>query len=66
MIWEILSHLGSDYILLFKYPLRLPTFVYFISRSAIKLTDSLGWNLDDFLLKARILGFRTESHNRQQ
>jgi len=33
MSWDILDNLKSDYILLFKLPIRVPTVTYFISRS---------------------------------
>jgi len=31
-IWDIASNLGNDYALLFKYKVRFPTIVYFLSR----------------------------------
>ena len=37
MTWDILSNLKQDYALLFKFPIRAPTIVYFISRSVSKL-----------------------------
>lgn len=32
MVWDILHTIGIDYILLTKYSIKLPTFVYLISR----------------------------------
>ncbi|KIM36344.1 hypothetical protein M413DRAFT_424975 [Hebeloma cylindrosporum] len=34
MCWDILNNLANDYRLLFKYQVRLPTVVYFLSRRA--------------------------------
>jgi len=41
MTWDILNHLRSDYILLFKFPIRPPTTAYFVSRSVIDSTANV-------------------------